>query len=218
MSKISIALADAQYLIRVGLRSLIEEFDQFEIIGEAAEEEQLLKIVEEKIPDVVILDYQQTAAKFNIDSIAKIKSISPKSNILIISGDNDRQTIYKVVESGISSFLTKTCDEEEIINAIKATAKQEKFFCNKILNFILEKSFAKPDDCSPTSLTPREIQIVRLVVDGKIAKEIASELNLSTHTIYTHRKNIMNKLELKSASELVLYALEKGIVKSPSSS
>lgn len=215
MSKITIAIADAQYLIRVGLRSLIEEFEQFEIVGDADSEKSLLKLIEEKSPQVVILDYQQQRAQFSIDSITKIKTISPTSNILIISGDNDRQQIYKVVENGISSFLTKTCDEEEIINAIKATAKQEKFFCNKILNFILEKSFAKEDDCTPTPLTPREIQIVRLVAEGKIAKEIASLLNLSTHTIYTHRKNIMNKLELKSASELVLYAVEKGIVKSP---
>ncbi len=215
MSKITIAIADAQYLIRVGLRSLIEEFEQFEIVGDADSEKSLLKLIEEKSPQVVILDYQQQLAQFSIDSITKIKSISPTSNILIISGDNDRQQIYKVVENGISSFLTKTCDEEEIINAIKATAKQEKFFCNKILNFILEKSFAKEDNCTPTLLTPREIQIVRLVAEGKIAKEIASLLNLSTHTIYTHRKNIMNKLELKSASELVLYAVEKGIVKSP---
>ncbi|MEM6965044.1 MAG: response regulator transcription factor [Bacteroidota bacterium] len=109
--------------------------------------------------------------------------------------------------------MTKGCDEEEIINAIKATAKQERFFCNKILNFILEKSFAKSDDGTTTPLTTREIEIVRLVVEGKIAKEIADELNLSTHTIYTHRKNIMNKLELKSTSELVLYAVEKGFVK-----
>jgi len=217
MSKITIALADAQYLIRVGLRSLIEEFNQFEIVGEADCENTLLKLIEEKTPKVVILDYQQTAAQFNTDSILKIKETSPSSNILIISGDNNRETIYKVVESGINSFLTKTCDEEEIISAIKATAKEEKFFCNKILNFILERTFVKPEDCSPTPLTPREIQIVRLIAAGKIAKEIASQLNLSTHTIYTHRKNIMNKLELKSASELVLYAVEKGIVKNPNS-
>lgn len=214
MSKTTIAIADAQYLIRVGLRHLIEEFEQFEIIGEAGSEKELLNFLKNHTPDVVILDYQQPE-NFDISSIEKIKAISPESKILVISGDNEKENIYNVVQNGVSSFLTKSCDEEEIINAIKATAKHEKFFCNKILNFILEKSFSKPEDCSPTPLSPREIEIVRLVVDGKIAKEIASQLNLSTHTIYTHRKNIMNKLELKSTSELVLYAVEKGIVKSP---
>lgn len=214
MSKTTIAIADAQYLIRVGLRHLIEGFEQFEIVGEAGCEKELIKVLENHSPDVVILDYQQPK-NFDINSIEKIKSTSPESKILVISGDNEKENIYNVVQNGVSSFLTKSCDEEEIINAIKATAKQEKFFCNKILNFILEKSFAKPEDCSPIPLSAREIEIVRLVVDGKIAKEIASQLNLSTHTIYTHRKNIMNKLELKSTSELVLYAVEKGIVKNP---
>jgi DNA-binding NarL/FixJ family response regulator len=213
MSKITIAIADAQYLIRVGLRHLIEEFEQFEIIGEAGSEKELLNLLENHTPDIVILDYQQPE-NFDISSISKIKTVSPTSRILVISGDNEKENIYNVVQNGVSSFLTKGCDEEEIINAIKATAKKEKFFCNKILNFILEKSFSKPKDCC-IPLSPREIEVVRLVVDGKIAKEIASQLNLSTHTIYTHRKNIMNKLELKSTSELVLYAVEKGIAKSP---
>jgi len=200
MSKTTIAIADSQYLIRVGLRSLIEEFEQFEIVGEASTEKMLLRVLEHHSPDVVIMDYKQPNY-FDISTIEKIKTASPESKILVISGDNEKENIYNVVQNGVSSFLTKSCDEEEIINAIKATAKHEKFFCNKILNFILEKSFSKPEDCSPIPLSPREIEIVRLVVDGKIAKEIASELNLSTHTIYTHRKNIMNKLELKSTSE-----------------
>ena len=123
---------------------------------------------------------------------------------------------YSVVEDGVNSFLTKSCNEEEIINAVKATAKGEKFFCHKIINFILEKSFQKEDDnCEPTPLTPREIEIVRLVAQGKIAKEIASQLNLSTHTVYTHRKKIMKKLEFKHASDLVMYAISKGIVENP---
>ena len=184
MSKTTIAIADAQYLIRVGLRHLIEGLEQFEIVGEASTEKMLLKLLENHSPDVVILDYHQSKS-FDISSIEKIKTASPESKILVISGDNEKENIYNVVQSGVSSFLTKSCDEEEIINAIKATAKQEKFFCNKILNFILEKSFSKPEDCSPIPLSPREIEIVRLVVDGKIAKEIASQLNLSTHTIYT---------------------------------
>lgn len=214
MSKITIAIADSQYLIRVGLRHLIEEFEQFEIVGEASSEKKLLQVLTDHTPNVVILDYHQPES-FDINSIEKIRSTSPDSKILVISGDNEKENIYNVVQNGVSSFLTKSCDEEEIINAIKATAKNEKFFCNKILNFILEKSFTKEEDCSPLPLSPREIEIVRHVVNGKIAKEIACELNLSTHTIYTHRKNIMNKLELKSTSELVLYAVEKGIVKSP---
>ena len=212
MSEITIALADAQYLIRIGLRHLLEGKELFNIIGEANNENQLLDLLKETPAQVVILDHDQPGS-FDISIIKKIKEVAPHSNILIISADNEKENIYAVVEDGVNSFLTKCCDEGEIINAIKATAKGEKFFCHKIINFILEKSFHKEEiNCEPTPLTPREIEIVRLVAQGKIAKEIGSLLNLSTHTVYTHRKKIMKKLEFKNASDLVMYAISKGIV------
>ena len=111
----------------------------------------------------------------------------------------------------VNSFLSKKCDEKEIIDAVHATSKNEKYYCTNVLNCLLEKSFPK-DDCSPRPLSPREIEVVQLVAKGLIAKEIASELYLSTHTIYTHRKNIMKKLKIGTTSELVLYAVREGII------
>ncbi|MDC3210584.1 response regulator transcription factor, partial [Saprospiraceae bacterium] len=110
MTKTTIAIADSQYLIRVGLRHLIEEFEQFEIVGEASSEKMLLKVLDNHSPDVVILDYQPTN-NFGISSIEKIKNASPETNILVISGDNEKENIYNVVQNGVSSFLTKSCDE-----------------------------------------------------------------------------------------------------------
>ncbi|MFT5165259.1 MAG: DNA-binding NarL/FixJ family response regulator [Saprospiraceae bacterium] len=211
MQPISIILADAQYLIRVGLRHLMERIDDFEIVGEAKNMVDLKHLLKGNSIDVVILDHLQTN-NFGDDVFQTIRTLSPKTQILIISADDNKQNIYKVIESGVNSFLTKQCDEEEIINAVKATAKGEKFFCSKVLNFILEKSFGKAENCAPSPLTPRECEIVRLVSAGKIAKEIAGELNLSTHTVYTHRKNIMKKLQLNSTSELVMYAISTGLV------
>ena len=91
--------------------------------------------------------------------------------------------------------------------------KENVFFCSKVLDIIMERSFGKPgEECAPTPLTPREIEIVRLTARGLIAKEIADVLSLSPHTIYTHRKNIMKKLKLNSSSELVLYAVNNGMI------
>jgi len=209
----SIVVADAQYLIRLGLKNLIRNSMDFKVVGEASCEEDLLNILSSKKVNVVILDYNQPKS-FEVGSIQRIKKFSPNTNILIISSDNTRNNIYEILELGVSGFLTKQCEEEEIQNAIKATAKGEKFFCNNVLNYILEKSFSAEEegDCSPTPLTFREIQVVKLVATGKIAKEIASDLNLSIHTVYTHRKNIMRKLELSSTSELVIYAINHGII------
>lgn len=185
----------------------------FRIVGEAEREADLLDLIRQKAaPLVVILDYDQPGY-FDPGTIQKIRRNSPGTGILVISDDGNKNSIYRVLETGISSFLTKTCGEEEILDAIRATAKGEKFFCTRVLDCLLEKTFSKgKENCAPTPLTPREIEIVRLVAKGLIAKEIADVLNLSTHTVYTHRKNIMKKLQLNSSTELVLYAVNTGIV------
>jgi DNA-binding NarL/FixJ family response regulator len=212
VQNVSIVVADAQILVRRGLRSLLEGHENFRIVAEAATEQELEQALLLHPPQVVILDYNQPNF-FTSQSLQLIKTTAPGARVLVISADSNKQNIYQVLESGVHSFLTKTCGEEEVIDAVKATAKGEKFFCSRVLDYILERSFPRLDEnCARTPLTTREIEIVKLVAKGLIAKEIADALNLSTHTVYTHRKNIMKKLQLSSASELVLYAVHHGIL------
>lgn len=209
---ISIIIADAQYLTRVGLRHLLATQPHFNICGEAGNEVELLEQLRQHFVRVVILDYDHPDS-FSHETILQIKRVSPATNVLVVSDDSDKMSIYQVLENGVHSFLTKSCHEDEIIDAVRATAKDEKFFCTRVLDFLLEKSFGtKVDVCVPTPLTPRQIEIVKLTARGLIAKEIADTLNLSIHTVYTHRKEILKKLELKTSSELVMYALNNGIV------
>lgn len=191
--------------------------ERFKVVAEATNEQELIRKLQVQSAQVVVLDYNQPNS-FSRNTVEKIKQAAPSVNLLIISADNNKESIYQILEMGVNSFLTKACDKEEIIDAIKATARGEKFFCTKVLDYLLEKSFAKGDasSCAPTPLTPREIEIVQLVARGLVAKEIAAQLNLSTHTVYTHRKNIMRKLGLSTASELVLYAVHIGLVKNDS--
>jgi len=213
MQSIRLLLADSQYLIRLGLKSLLARNKHIKIVGESSNTEELLKKVHDLQPDVVLLDYKNSH-HFNLEDIKEVKTISPSSKLLIISSDDDKNNIFKVIEYGINSFLTKECSQEEIINAIVATAKNEKFFCNKILDIILAKHLSKEDDdCAPTELTVRELEIVGLITEGHSTKDIAEELCLSTHTVYTHRKNVMRKLNVNSASELILYAINTGLVR-----
>ncbi|MCB0580788.1 MAG: response regulator transcription factor [Phaeodactylibacter sp.] len=214
MRPISVILADSQYLVRLGLRHLLRGREQFRVVAEATKEQQLLDQIRAHSPQVVILDYNQPE-NFSHSTVETIKRTAPHTNILIISADNNKKNIYDILELGVNSFLTKACEESEIIDAIRATARGEKFYCTKVLDFLLEKTFSKGDDdesCNATPLTPREVEIVQLIAQGLIAKEIAGRLNLSTHTVYTHRKNIMKKLKFNSVSELVLYAVNMGLV------
>jgi len=211
MSKTSILIADNQYLIRVGLKHLLSTQRDIELVGECRNEKELLEKLPKLLPNIVITDHAQKG-KFDENTILKIKESSPTTNILIISADKDRKSIYQVLQNGITGFLTKECVDKEILDAVAATAKNERFYCNRVMNHIMEKSFGKEEEKEKTPLSGREIEVVKLIANGKIAKEIAAELNLSTHTIYTHRKNIMKKLKLSTAPELVLYAVENGII------
>ena len=211
---INISIADSQYLTRKGLRQVLSQRNGYRVISEVSDEEELLRHLQSNPPDVLILDYN-LPRHFDTDTIRKVRKLAPNVPILVISADEEKDRIYSVIQDGVNCFITKECDELEILDAIEAAHKGSKFFCNKVLDFILAKSFRDDDNnCDPTPLTPREKEIVVLTAQGLIAKEIAHELGLSTHTVYTHKKRIMKKLELKSPVQLVLYALETGMLQS----
>jgi DNA-binding NarL/FixJ family response regulator len=214
MENISIVIADGQYLIRAGLRAMLGATNGFHILGDARNEKELVAVLSHQAVQVVILDYNQPD-KFDLSTIQTLRTKFPQTELLVISADNNKQTIYQAIENGVRSFLTKECDQSEIIDAVISTAKHEKFFCSKVMDFIFERSFPpNTNSCAPMPLSGREIEIVQLIAKGLIAKEIAAQLNLSTHTVYTHRKNIMKKLGIGSTSELVLFAVKTGIVAS----
>lgn len=209
MPAIRIAIADAQYLVRVGMFHILENQPDMCIIGEASDKEELFGVLLEQRPDVLVFDYNK-AGKLDKEDLQQAFALLPEINVVVVSADSDRASVMEVLSMGVRVFLTKECDEEEIIEAIHASMGKNRFFCQKIIDILQDKP--KQDDCSPTPLSMREIEIVRLICTGKTSREIADELFLSTHTIFTHRKNIFKKLNIKSSSELVLYAVKIGIV------
>lgn len=207
-----VLLADAQFLIRFALKELLKETNTFLVIGEAGNEAELNKIIAEMSPDIIVIDYNQPGF-FSIESIKNVKQKHPTIELLVISSDENKENIYDVINTGVLRFLTKKCDAHEINEAFRAIIKGEKFFCASIFNFIFEMSFSQNNYSSnPLPLSARELEIVQLIAQGLVAKEISSKLNLSTHTVYTHRKNIMEKLKLKRGSELVLFAVNNGLL------
>lgn len=216
MHPVKIVLADAQYLARAGFRQLFSEQENILVVGEAGCLSDLDTVVGKEKADIVVFDYFDSE-DYEIEDICKIKTNHPDVRFLVVTADSDKSNIFKVLECGVNSILTKNCSKEEIINAVLATSRKEKFFCNKVLEIILEKHLKGEEseaNCAPSSLTAREIEVVELIASGISTKVMADQLCLSTHTIYTHRKNIMRKLGINSVSELVLYAVNAGIVPS----
>lgn len=213
MGSIKVAIADKQALTKVGLRSFIDEQEDLTLLEDVSSMKDLRSILSNEQPQVLLVDYNLKDF-VSISDLKEVNKLSPATRILVISSDNDQANIFNVLEVGISGYVTKECSQKEIVGAIYATAKGEKFFCNKVLELILEKHLKKDneDECLPTELSVREVEVVQLTASGLNAREIANQLHLSHHTVYTHRKNVMKKLGLGSVSELTLYAVKTGII------
>ncbi len=206
---IRILVADAQYLIVEGLRALLHIDERMEIVGEVQEASQLTEMIRASIPDILILDHS-TLKGFEIKML---QSLVKQVQVLIITSDHNPDILRNVLSHGVTGFLFKDCAKSEIIDAIFSVSKKQRCYCKQVLDIVLDKTSNRDEiDCLPTSLTERETEIVKLVARGFTTAEIATQLSLSKHTVYTHRKNILRKLGLSSATEVVRYAISTGLV------
>lgn len=205
-----VLLADQQPLVVAGIRHILQPQDGFVIVDEVKSKDTFVEQLQHHKPDILIADYN-CPEFIGRQEIEQVRNWSPTTNTLIISANSDNTTILEVIQSGVTGYLTKSCSREEVIAAIYSVAKGEKFFCNKILNLILEKNFT--EDTTPSGLTTREKEILTLLAKGFSTAKISSELFLSPHTVHTHRKNIIKKLNIKSPTEFVIYAVDLGLLK-----
>ncbi|MEO9477157.1 MAG: response regulator transcription factor [Cyclobacteriaceae bacterium] len=211
MRKVSVLLSDFQFLTREGLINMIEKHEDFDLVGVNDGPEGLLEMILDKHPDVLLLDYQSQDPVL----ITLLKKIikSQATSILIITNDSNKSHIQNLLKMGIKGIVTKGCSKLEIINAIHSVSKNNRFFCNKVLDLVMATEPEEPN-CLPTELSPRENEVLQLITKGMKTSDIADHLHVSIHTINSHRKNILKKLNLKSPAELIVFAMESGLVKS----
>ena len=210
---ITAVIADTQPLYRDGLKLLLRSKRRVKVVSEATNSDELHQVIGQHRPQLVMLDYD-LPGHFSIRDIDMIRKNSPESSIIIISSDPCKNNINRVLESGVESYITKECNKEQVLRAIETVAKGEKFFCHKVLEVLLEKRVNPIATLASTvpELTEREMEVTRYIGAGKKPFEIADEFSISIHTVRTHLKNIMKKLNVKSTSELLLYAINYGIV------
>jgi len=212
MKDLTILHANANVLMANGLNNILQSGGGIDKIVIAKNEQELFKTLTTKHFDLVIID-PCAGEHFSIETTHKLKGNYPDLKTLIISDIQTPQSVLTILEKGVQGYLTRQCDEAEITHAIFAIAKGEKFYCNKVIDIILNKSLStEEDNCDPTALTERENEVTRYIAKGFTNKEIGNELHLSHHTIHTHRRNILKKLGVKSASELTVYAMNVGLL------
>lgn len=208
-------LADDHTLMREGLRHILESNADFEIVAEASSGIEAVEAARELKPDVAVLDVAMKELN-GIETTAQILKHSPHTAVLILSMYSDERYVIRAVKAGARGYVLKNSAGEELIRAIYAVQKGTAFF-SPVVARVFQDGFARLKDASQINdrfelLTNREKQIYQLLAEGNSNKEIANRLNLSLHTVETHRWRIMEKLDLHSTAELVLSAVRRGMV------
>lgn len=212
----NIILADSNDLVRIGLRSVMSSDRRINIVGEARTNEELKSQLKNFETDVVIIDY--TAPGFSIEVIPQILSKNKHVRFVAVTPEQSAVTIVEALRSGVVSYVKKDCDIAEIMSSVNETFAGNKFFCGQILETIQKASINVDDidfqsfSCEPISLSERELEIITLIAEGHTNGQIGEILHLSTHTITTHRKNIMAKLGVKNTAAIVMYAVKTNLV------
>ena len=213
--QIRILLVDDHIVVRSGLKLLLEREADFVVIGEAADGRTAIQIAETMSPDVVVMDIAMPVLN-GIDAAARITSSKPKTAVIVLSMHSDESYVLRALKSGVKGYLLKDSAESDLIAAVRNVMTGKPFFSPAISNMLVQDYIReirqRGVEDSYELLTTRERELLQLTAEGRTAKEIATDLNLSAHTIDTHRANIMRKLNVNSISELILYAMRKGII------
>jgi len=211
-----IVLADSNELMRIGLRAILNSKDGVEIVAETKSSKDLLSICNNFQFDEIVIDY--TSSGFSIDVVPKILQRKPEINIIAFTFEQSATTLVNALKSGIKSYVKKDCGVAEILEGITETGRGNHFFCGEVMQ-VIKKSNIDVDDLSSEPLAHEEIQlsdrekeIIQLIAEGLTNTQIAEQLFLSSHTVNTHRKNIMAKLGVKNTAGIVMYAVKTNIV------
>lgn len=208
--EIKILLADDHKILRDGLRNVIEAQVNMHVVGEARDGREAVKQCEKLKPDVVIMDIAMEGLN-GVEATKQIIQANPKSKIIGLSMHSNKRFILGMFKAGAYGYLLKDSDSEELIEAIKTVVSNKKYISHSISGTILEELIS-PGEKEESALTDREKEILQLLAEGKSTKQIAEILFLSSKTVDAHRKNIMDKLELRTLPELTVYAIKTGLI------
>jgi len=206
--KITVLLVDDHSLVRRGFRRMLEDEADMEVVGEAGNGEDSIKLARELHPQVVVMDCALPGMN-GLDATRKIIEKSPGTAVLMLSMHTESTWVRQAVEAGAKGYVLKNAMDLELGAAIRKVAAGETVFDPQVE----QKSVLKGERSA--ALTQRELEVLQMIVDGKSNKEIATALDLSANTVAVHRANIMNSLGIHKTAELVVYAIRAGLVNVP---
>jgi two-component system, NarL family, response regulator NreC len=211
---ITVALADDHHIVRQGLRLVLERAQEFELAGEAGDGLEAVKLVEEKRPDVLVIDLMLPRLH-GLEVVKQVRKNFPETQALVLSMYSDEPFVMEAMRNGAAGYLLKDCDGDEFLKAIRTVASGKRYLTEVLAERALSGYLEHPGKSSLDvydTLTNRERTVLQLAAEGLSSSKIAAKLFISPRTAETHRANLMRKLALSSQTELVRFAIRKGII------
>ena len=213
MGKISIIIADDHTLVREGTRERLEREEDFEVVGEAADGEEAVRLVNELQPNLAIVDIAMPNLN-GIEAAKQIKKTQPNTAVLVLSAYDDDQYIYALLEAGANGYLLKNVHGHQLVDAIRDVCAGEVVLdphvARKVVQWFSSLSRGHPVEGAGDNVSERELEVLKLAAKGMSNKEIATELGLSARTVQSHLGHIFTRLGVSSRTEAVLRALKEG--------
>lgn len=216
MQKTTIILADDHTIVRQGLRALLEAERDMKVVGEAETGRQAVQLTKKLQPDVVIMDIAMPVLN-GIQASRQIRKLNTSTKVLILSMYRDDEYVRQAIQAGVAGYLIKQTAANELLTAIREVKKGHAFFSPLISKLLIDQyreAFEKHRAKKENILTPRELEVLQLIAEGRSNKQIAGELSISIKTVEKHRQQIMQKLSIHDVAGLTRYAITKGIIES----
>lgn len=211
-----VLIADDHGVVRKGLRLLLEQYPEIEVVGEAANGRDAVRLATELSPNVVLMDVAMPLLN-GIDAAEQIRKTGSQTGIIMLTMHADESYVLRALSAGVKGYLLKESAEDDLLRAVKAVAVDRPFFSPAITQTLLEDYMRvlKQEGLSDSFelLTSREREVLQLLAEGKSNKEVAAILDVSLYTVESHRTNLMQKLNLHNTAEIVLYAVRKNLVR-----
>jgi two-component system, NarL family, response regulator LiaR len=212
METITVMLIDDHRVVRQGLRDFLELQGDIEVVGEAASGEEGVQLARELLPDVVLMDLVMPGID-GVEATRRVKAASPSTKVIVLTSFVDDNKVFPAIKAGAISYLLKDISPEDLAHAIRAAQRNEAVLHPEVAAKLMQEfSTPRPAEAPVDQLTPREMEVLRLIAKGKSNKEIADTLIVSEKTIKTHVSNILSKLHLADRTQVAIYALRQRLV------
>jgi len=211
--KIKVLLADDHQILREGLRAMLEKEYNMEVLGEAADGREALRLIREKTPDVIVMDITMPGLN-GVEATRQIRNEFPQIKVVALSMHDDKRFVLNMLKAGASAYLLKDGGFKEVVKAVNAVMANKTYLSPDITDVVLTdylKNLKLQEASVFALLSPREREVLQLIAEGKTTLQIADVMHVSAKTIETHRHHIMQKLQISSIAELTKYAIREGL-------